>query len=94
MKITICTISKNEQEDLPGFIEHLLDWVHEIVIVDDNSTDNTKEIALSYGDKIRFIENPMDHNKDFANQRNLSINHATGDWICYTWILMKELRLD
>lgn len=83
MKISVCTISKNEQEDLPGFIEHLQDWVFEIIIVDDSSSDDTKNIALSYGKKIKFIENPMGNNVHFANQRNISIKHATGDWLLH-----------
>ena len=28
----------------------------EIIVVNDGSTDNTREIALSYGDKIRYFE--------------------------------------
>mgnify|MGYP001293722292 CR=1 FL=1 len=83
MKLSVCTIARNEQEDLPGFIEHLLDWVYEIVIIDDDSEDNTKSIALSYGNKIKFIENPMGNNKHFAKQRNLSIKHASGDWLIH-----------
>lgn len=83
MKISVCTISQNEQEDLPGFIEHLLDWVYEIVIVDDGSTDQTKQIALSYGNKIKFIEHPMGNDRHFGNQRNLSIEHASGDWLLH-----------
>ena len=105
MRVSVCTISKNEEEDLPGFIEHLLDWVHEIVIVDDGSIDGTKEIALSYGKKIKFIENPMGDDKHFANQRNLSMNNATGDWLLHMDIdervtpelkesILKSIQLD
>lgn len=83
MKVSVCTISHNEEEDLPGFIEHLLDWVYEIVIVDDGSTDQTKQIALSYGNKIKFIEHPMGNDSHFGNQRNLSMEHASGDWLLH-----------
>ena len=82
-KLSACTISKNEQEDLPGFIEHLINWVDEIVIVDDCSSDKTKEIALSYGSKITFIENLMGEERDFGGQRNICIANATGDWLLH-----------
>ena len=37
----VCTICKNEEQDLPAFISHLLPWVDEIIIVDDGSTDTS-----------------------------------------------------
>jgi (heptosyl)LPS beta-1,4-glucosyltransferase len=52
----VVAISYNEEVDLPGFLEHLIEWVDEIVIVDDGSTDTTEEIASKYGPKINFIK--------------------------------------
>ena len=105
MKISICTISKNEERDIIGFLENVIDFADEIIIVDDNSTDNTKSIAKSHGKKIKFIENPMHDDKHFANQRNLSIKHATGDWLLHMDIderltpelkesILKSIQLD
>ena len=50
----VVAIAYNEEQDLPGFLDHLLPWVDEIVIVDDGSTDRTAEIAASAGGKVNF----------------------------------------
>ena len=47
MKSSVCTILKNEEENISCSIEHLIDWVYEIVIVDNSSSENTKQIALT-----------------------------------------------
>lgn len=82
MRISVCTISKNEERDIIGFLENVVDFADEIIIIDDDSNDKTKEIALSYGKKIRFIKNKMT-TKDFASQRNISIANANGDWLIH-----------
>ena len=83
-KITlgVAAISYNEERDLPGFIEHLIKWVDEIIIVDDGSTDKTEAIAKGYGNKVKFITNKMAE-KDFGGQRNIGINNATADWLLH-----------
>src|SRR5262249_24311629 len=53
--------------------------VDEIIVVDTGSTDNTTAIAQSFGAHV--IHFPW--NGSFADARNISIQHATGDWIVY-----------
>jgi glycosyltransferase involved in cell wall biosynthesis len=53
----------------------------ELVIVDDGSTDNTKEVLLSFNDdRIRYI---YQENKERSAARNNGINHAKGKYICF-----------
>lgn len=52
----------------------------EIIIVDDASTDNTKEIVLSYGDRVRYV---CQDNKERAAARNNGIIHAKGGYIAF-----------
>jgi len=53
---------------------------HEIILVNDGSSDRTEEIALSYGDSIRYIKQD---NQGLAGARNTAIRAATGDWIAF-----------
>ena len=55
------------------------DW--ELIIVDDGSTDNTKEIVLSYNDpRIRYV---WQGNQERSAARNHGISLAKGEWICF-----------
>lgn len=53
----------------------------ELIIIDDGSTDNTKEIIEGYTDKrIRYIFQP---NQERSAARNNGIAHAAGNYICF-----------
>lgn len=53
----------------------------ELIIVDDGSTDNTKEIISSYNnDRIRYI---YQENQERSIARNNGINNARGEYICF-----------
>ena len=78
-KISACYIVKNEEKTLPRSIESLKTSVDEIVVIDTGSTDDTVEVAKSYGAKV--IETTW--HDDFSTPRNLAIDNATGDWIIF-----------
>ena len=63
----------------PGVPRGRADAVDEIVVVDTGSSDRTVEIAESFG--ARVVSFPW--NGSFADARNVSLEHATGDWIMY-----------
>lgn len=79
----VVTISFNEEQDLPGFLSNLLDWVDEIVIVDDGSSDRTKTLAEDAGDKVKFIASPRSEGEYFSHQRNKGIDAAKSDWLLH-----------
>lgn len=79
----VVAISYNEEEDLPGFLDHLLRFVDEIVIVDDGSTDATPSIAEAAGDKVRFVSSPRADGEYFSHQRNKGIDAARSDWLLH-----------
>jgi glycosyltransferase involved in cell wall biosynthesis len=53
----------------------------EIIVVDDGSTDNTKEVVEKYGDRITYISQVPGRGASAA--RNLGIQHASGEWIAF-----------
>lgn len=52
----------------------------EIIVVNDGSTDNTEEIAKSYGDKIRYYKK---ENGGVATALNLAIKKSKGKYISW-----------
>jgi len=79
----VVAISYNEEQDLPGFLGHLLPWVDEIVIVDDGSTDQTGQIAASAGKKVKFMIAPRTDGEFYSHQRNKGIAAAESDWLLH-----------
>lgn len=52
--------------------------LHEIIVIDDGSTDSSPEILRSYGDRLRVTRQD---NRGIAPTRNLGLQLATGDVI-------------
>lgn len=68
---------KNEEAVLGRCLESVRGLVSEIVIHDTGSTDRSIEIAERYGAKV--IRGKWED--DFSKARNVTLSHATGDWI-------------
>ena len=75
--ISACMIVKNEEKVLSRCLASICESVDEIIIVDTGSTDDSLNIARSFGAKVYC--HPWE--KDFARHRNQSIGYASGDWI-------------
>ncbi|MHC1698303.1 MAG: glycosyltransferase [Geobacteraceae bacterium] len=75
--VSLCMIIKNEENNLTRCLLSLKPIVDEIIIVDTGSTDRSRTIAELFG--ARVVEHPWEG--DFSAARNLSLEHATGNWI-------------
>lgn len=84
MKFSIIIPTYNRAVFLPKAIESVLaqtynDW--ELIIVDDGSTDNTKDVVAQYSDsRIRYI---YQDNAERSAARNNGIARASGDYVCF-----------
>ncbi len=89
MKISIIIPSYNQKDYLEQSIESAYNQslpAHEIIVVDDGSTDGSLEIAQRYQfSKYPMIESPVrvirQVNKGLASARNTGIMNSTGDYI-------------
>jgi glycosyltransferase involved in cell wall biosynthesis/tetratricopeptide (TPR) repeat protein len=86
-KVSLCTIVKDEEANLPACLQSVADLVDEIIVVDTGSTDRTKEVAAACG--ARVFDFPWVDS--FAVARNESLCRAGGEWIFW---LDADDRLD
>ena len=82
-KVSVIIPTYNRAE----YVTHAIDSVlaqtytdYEIIVVDDGSADNTKDVLLPYMDRIRYI---YQENAGLSAARNTGIKAAKGDWIAF-----------
>jgi len=75
--LTACMIVRNEEENIRRCLSSIVSLVDEIVVVDTGSTDNTVQIAESFG--ARVYHHPWQN--DFSLHRNQALSYAQGQWV-------------
>jgi glycosyltransferase involved in cell wall biosynthesis len=90
--ISIIVPAYNEQARLPETIRRIQtylsgsEWIfHEIVIVDDGSTDRTVEVASAFVEEnsnVRVLRNPGNHGKGYSVRHGML--EARGEWRLFT----------
>lgn len=67
---------------------------HEIIVVDDGSTDSTADVARRYGKQVRYIHQ---ENAGVSCARNHAVEVATGNWLAFLdaddWYYPDRLKL-
>jgi glycosyltransferase involved in cell wall biosynthesis len=76
LPLSVVIIAKNEQARIKECLESVYGWSDDIVVLDDVSTDNTREIASRFTDKI-FIR----HMELEGKQRNFGASKVKNDWV-------------
>jgi glycosyltransferase involved in cell wall biosynthesis len=75
MKITATIITFNEESNIRAACESVA-WADEIVVVDSESTDATRELAAAAGARVIVNRWP-----GFADQKQFAVEQASHDWI-------------
>lgn len=77
--ISACAIMKDEEENLPSWLESVRSFADEIIVVDTGSSDRTKELAAAGGARVLdFV-----WQDDFAAAKNFAIDKTEGRWIAF-----------
>lgn len=75
MKISACLITFNEEANIADAIDSVK-WADEILIVDADSTDKTREISRAKGAKV--IRQKW---HGFSRQKQFAVDNASNNWI-------------
>lgn len=79
--VSAVIITHNEEKKIGACLASL-GWVDEILVVDAQSTDRTREICLDrekpWATRIRVVDRPW---TGFRDQRNFSLQQAANDWV-------------
>src|SRR3989344_3185870 len=95
MKLSVVLATKNEEANIARCLESVESIADEIIIIDEESTDKTREIAERFGAKVYTTK----HNPIFHKTKQMAIDKAKGEWIlqmdadeAVTRDLAKEIR--
>lgn len=75
VKISAVIITFNEEKNIADAIESVL-WADEILVVDSESSDHTREIAEAAGAKVLTRKW-----EGFSSQKQFAMNQAENDWV-------------
>ena len=82
IKLSVLIPSFNEEKTIREVITKVLeqDCIHEIIVIDDHSSDNTSNIVKSIENpKIKYLKNEMNKGKGYSLKRGIEI--ASGNYI-------------
>lgn len=82
-KVSIVIAAFNGEKSVGRAIDSILSQslqAFEIVVVDDGSSDGTKEVVTAYGDKVRYV---YQKNAGVSAARNAGARNASGEWLLF-----------
>jgi len=74
--ISVVILTKNEEERIADCIKSVLSWADEVIVVDDESADNTVEIAKKLGTKVLIRKMDIE-----GKHRNWAYQQAKNEWV-------------
>jgi len=75
--VTAAVMVKNHRQFIRGCLE-MLRWADEVLILNDESTDGTIDLARQYPN-VRVFDHPLGNN--WSRQRNVGLDQARGEWV-------------
>lgn len=76
--VSLITITKNEERNIGRLLASVKGFADEMIVVDSDSTDKTRDIAESMGAKV--LQLPWE---GYGPTRNRGAEHATGDYFLF-----------
>jgi glycosyltransferase involved in cell wall biosynthesis len=75
--LSVVLATRNEEANIGACLNSVKKIADEIVVVDEKSTDKTRDVAESFGARVYEAK----HEKNFHITKQKALNYATGDWI-------------
>ncbi len=75
LDLTVVVLTKNEEENIEKCLESVHGWADELIVVDDQSSDRTVELAEKYA---RVLHKKMENE---GNHRNWAHAQAQTEWV-------------
>lgn len=82
IQVTGCILARNESAKITEALTSLKTFCSQIIVLDNESTDNTANIARELGAAVIPATSPSDKN-NFDGLRNLAVEHAIGEWLFF-----------
>lgn len=82
-KVSVIIPTYNREQYLSDAIDSVIEQTfsdYEIIVVDDGSTDNTKEVLRKYNGKIRYF---FQKNNGPSAARNMGLKQALGEYVAF-----------
>jgi glycosyltransferase involved in cell wall biosynthesis len=87
-KVSVCVTTYNQEKYIAQCLESLVtqncDFDFEVIVGEDCSTDNTREIVRQYAERYPIIIKPLFHKENVGGEKNYLLVHeqAKGNYIC------------
>ncbi|MCI1965849.1 MAG: glycosyltransferase [Oscillospiraceae bacterium] len=78
-RLSLCVITKNDEEFLPACLSDMSEIADEMLVVDLGSADRTVELAEQ---AVAVVYQP-EWEDDFSKIRNFCMEHAVGQWVLF-----------
>ncbi|MFW2488476.1 glycosyltransferase family 2 protein [Clostridium chromiireducens] len=85
-KITVIVPVYNVEKYLRGCLESIIHqtfYPYQVILVDDESTDNSGSICDEYAKKYKYVEVIHKKNEGLGLARNTGLDNATGDYVVF-----------